>query len=203
MDMNNDINSEYENSPMGLLEKHYRKFIGPFEETVWHSTDKKVVHIDIYQFAPSPERLFWTLATSGMSFEPQFVPDDSELSGRTELIMYVPDVKGWMISVLKGLAEMPFDEKTFLHWHHTVPNGKPMTVEPSLLTSFFFMPPYFEDPPFSRLVINEEPIDILWLFPITEDEREYAVQNGGKALETLIFENEISQIVDESRASII
>jgi len=201
--MKNAVNSKYENSPMGLLEKHYRKFTGPFEETVWHSTDKKIVHIDIYQFAPSPERPFWTLVTSGMSFEPQFVPDDSELSGRTELIVYVPKVKGWMISVLKGLAEMPFDEQTFLHWHHTVPNGKPMTVEPSSLTSFFFMPPYFEDPPFSRLVINEEPIDILWLFPITEVEREYANMHGGKILENLLLENENCRIVNENRKSVI
>jgi hypothetical protein len=197
------MDTEYENSPMGLLDKHYRKFIGPLDEKVWHSTDQKDVHIDVYQFAPSPERPFWTLLTSGMSFQPQFVPEDSELSGRTELIMYVHEVKGWMVNVLKGLAEMPFEQQTFIYWHHTVPNGKPMTANPSLLTSFFFMPPYFEDPPFSRLMINEEPIDILWMFPITENEREYIVKNGGKAFENLIIENEISQIVDEDRLSLI
>lgn len=70
-----------------------------------HSTDLKLVHIDIYQFKPRKDRTWWTLITSVMSNERQISPDDCAegVSPRAEIMMYVPKPQGWMISVLKGL----------------------------------------------------------------------------------------------------
>lgn len=193
---------DHENSPMVILENQYEKLIGVIDK-VWHSIDVKDVHIDIYQFAPTIERPYWTLVTSGMSFQPQSIPDDMNLSGRTELIMYVSEVQGWMLNVMKHLAEMPFDDETNLHWYHTVPNGMPMTAEPSVLTSFFFTPTYFESVEFNDLKIFGEKIDFLWLIPITENERQYALENESKSLDNLLWSNGLNQVLDEKRASLI
>jgi len=96
-----------------------------------HSTDVKTVHIDIYQFEPTPERSFWTLITSGMSNARQIDPEDcgNGMAPRAEILMYAVQPQGWMFSVLKGLAEMPFDQNTCLHWGHTVHNGSEKLYE--------------------------------------------------------------------------
>jgi hypothetical protein len=96
-------------------ETHYQRFFGPLDQQVMHSTDLKPVHIDIYQFAPTAERPFWTLITGGMSDARQPIPPTApkHVAPRAEILMYAEEPKGWMLSVLKGLAEMPFvDDRT-------------------------------------------------------------------------------------------
>jgi hypothetical protein len=194
--------------PEGFLEareQHYQRFFGAITEPVIHSTDIKPVHIDVYQFRPTEGRQFWTLITSGMSNERQIEPEDCPeyMSPRAEILMYVPKPQGWMFFVLKGLAEMPFEVSTCLHWWHTVPNGMPMTATPSLLTSFFFVPPYFEADGFTDLQLDGDKVDFLWMIPITEAEREFAVKHGSEALERKFGEINLSQVVDESRKSVV
>ena len=46
-----------------------------------------------------------------------------------------------------------------------------MTGKPSLLTSYFFLPPYFEPEGFADLEIDGDRVDFLWMIPITEAER--------------------------------
>lgn len=190
---------------MEVREAHYEKWFGSMIDQVHHTlVDVAPVHIDIYQFPPSGTRDWWTLVTGGMSDLKQVVPEGVEgVSGRTELMMYVREPKDWMFSVLRGLATMPFEEKTWLHWHHTVPNGMPMTEEPSQLTSYFFLPPYFEPDEFDSLELDGDRVDFLLLVPITESERHFAMQHGSEALEDEMAEIQLDPVVDESRGSIV
>jgi hypothetical protein len=194
--------------PDGYLkarERHYERFFGRMTQKIMHSTDVKAVHIDIYQFEPTKERPYWTLITSGMSNERQAEPEDcaEHMSPRAEILMYAREPQGWMFNVLKGLAEMPFEDSTYLHWWHTVPNGMPMTATPSLLTSYFFLPPYFEPEEFSNLELDGDRVDFLWMIPITEAEREFAMEHGSQALEKKFEEVDLSPVVDESRKSVV
>jgi hypothetical protein len=183
-------------------ESHYTKFFGPFSEPVMHSTDVKIPHIDIYQFRPTDERPFWTLITGGMSnLRQPAVPDG--VPPRAEILLYASEPVGWMFNVLKGLAEMPFDDNTFLHWGHSVVNGMPMTAKPSLLTNFFFLAPCFESEDFDSLVIEGEEVSILWMVPITDAERDYKLEHGSNALRELFAEHQLPQVIDESRESLI
>ena len=197
--------TEPSRSFLDIREAHYQRFLGPLTQKVMHSTDAKPVHVDIYQFEPTQDREFWTLITGGMSDIQQIAPDDcaEHQAPRAEILMYVPAPQGWMFNVLKGLAEMPFDNDTYLHWWHTIPNGMAMTAKPSLLTSFFFMPPYFEDEQFGTLQLDGDGVDFLWMVPITEAEREFAVTHGSQALEDRMRDAGLSHILDESRKSIV
>lgn len=188
-----------------VREAHYAKYFGPIKKPVMHSTDVKPVHIDIYQFPPRGDRRHWTLITGGMSDRAQYVPRNAPkyISRRAEIMMYVRRPAGWMFSVLKGLAEMPFVDKTFLHWFHTVPNGMPMTPKPSLLTSFFFLPPYFEPEGFDSLKVGRNKVDILLLIPITEAERKYAIKRGSAALKRLMAKKNLDPVVNERRKSLV
>jgi hypothetical protein len=194
--------------PDGYLEvreRHYERFFGPMTQKIMHSTDIKPVHVDVYQFEPTKARPFWTLITSGMSNERQIEPEEcaEHMSPRAEVVMYVPRPQPWMFNVLKGLAEMPFDNATCLHWWHTVPNGMPMTAMPSRLTSYFFLPPYFEEDGFTDLELDGDRVDFLWMIPITEAEREYAVSQGSQELEQRFEEAKMSPVLDESRDSLV
>lgn len=187
-----------------IREEHYQRFLGPMKHPLMHSTDTKPVHIDMYQFEPTSERPYWTLVTGGMSDKPQLAPvADDYRSPRAEILMYVSEPKHWMFNVLKGLAEMPFEDDTHLHYWHTAQNGMPMTAEPSALTAFFFLPPYFEHPEFPKLSLGGDRVDFLWLIPITEAERQYAVRKGGQALEKVIEKANLPIIVDEGRQSLV
>ena len=190
---------------MQAREAHYQSHFGPIELSVMHSKNRQDPQIDVYQFAPTEERPYWTLITGGMSDDRQpalaNVKDDS--CPRAEIMLYVHEPQGWMFEALKRLAEMPFDNKTFLHWHHTVPSRKPMTDLPSKLTTSFFLPPFFESEEFDTLKIDGDGVNILWLVPITDSEREFAVKNGGQALEDLMVENELDPIVYEPRESLV
>jgi hypothetical protein len=198
----------YLTSPEGFLEGregHYQRFFGPLDQPVMHSTDSKPVHIDVYQFAPTSDRPYWTLITGGMSDERQIEPSDcaEHMSSRAEILMYVPAPQDWMFSVLKGLAEMPWNDDTYLHWWHTVPNGMPMTSKPSALTSFFFLPPYFEAEGFTDFHLEGEKVDFLWMVPITEAEREYAIEHGSQELESVFQRTGLSPVLNEHRASLV
>lgn len=96
--------------------------------------------------------------------------------------MYARIPRPWMYSVMKGLAEMPFESKTFVHWFHTVTTGKPTSSEASVLTNFLFVPPVFEAKALEGLSIAEERVDVLQLLPITDAGLQYKLTNGAAAL---------------------
>ncbi len=171
---------------------------------VMHSTNVKPVHIDVYTFKPSSARPYYTLLTGGMSDLRQNIPVKfSNLSPRAEIMTYAHEVKGWMQNVLKGLAEMPWDDNTFLHWYHSVPNGKPMTAEPSELTAFFFVPPYREDQNFNPMIVEGDKVDFLVMIPITQRELNFKREHGAKALIDVFDQNNFDYIINEARKSFV
>lgn len=185
-------------------ETHYERFIGPMANEVMHSTNVKPVHIDVYTFKPSSARPYYTLLTGGMSDLRQNIPVKfSNLSPRAEIMTYAHEVKGWMQNVLKGLAEMPWDDNTFLHWYHSVPNGKPMTAEPSELTAFFFVPPYREDQNFNPMIVEGDKVDFLVMIPITQRELNFKREHGAKALIDVFDQNNFDYIINEARKSFV
>lgn len=192
-------------TPLEAREAHYVKHFGPLTEDVAHPIDAIEPHVDVYQFPPYGERDMWTLVTGGMSDLAQNVPDDEEewVSKRTEIFMYVEEPKDWMLDILKGLGEMPFHDFTFLHWYHSIPNGMPMTEEPSLLTNFLFLPPYCEEEDFNEFFLHDEKVDFLWLFPITDGELAYKMEHGADALFERFEEAGLSLAVDEQRKSVV
>ena len=184
-------------------EAHYTRFLGPMTDEVMHSTDVKAVHVDIYTFPPTKERPFYVLITGGMSGLPQKIPENWDISPRAEIMLYVSKPQGWMYSVLKGLAEMPSDDDTFLSYRHTVPNGKPMTANPSVLTSYFFVHPLMLPDAFHQMTVDGDATDILLMIPVTEEEREYAKTHGSSALISLFGERGLDPVVDERRSSLV
>jgi hypothetical protein len=189
---------------MAKREKHYKKFLGMMSDNVMHSTNVHEVHVDIYQFEPSRKRPFWTLITGGMSDKRQNVPQDADwASPRTEILTYVKEPYERIFAVLKMLAEMPFEEDSFMHWFHTISVGEPVTERQTELTCAFLLPPFFEKPKFDTLHIGRDKVDFLMMVPITIQERHYAKQNGGPALLDVLEEANLGPVIDENRSSLV
>jgi len=189
---------------MAKRQKHYRKFLGPMSDKVMHSTNVHQVHVDIYQFEPSPKRPYWTLITGGMSDKRQNVPDGVDwASGRSEVLAYVKEPYERIFAVLKLLAEMPFEEDSYMHWFHTISVGEPVTARQTELTCAFLLPPFFEKPKFDTLRIGGDKVDFLMMVPITMQERHYAKKNGGQALLEVLEEADFGPVVDENRKSLV
>ena len=184
-------------------ETHYERFLGSIDHESVHSDDNDgFVHIDVYTFAPSENRPFYTLITGGMSDARQNVPDRSIVSPRAELMLYADKPKPWMFSVLTGLALMPFNRGTFLSYRHTIPNGMPMTSVPSLLTNYLIGPPRFEPDGFTPMIIDDDHVDILLLIPITDAERELAIRAGADSTLRLL-DGILDFAIDEHRSCFV
>lgn len=188
-------------------ESHYIEFLGDMSEHVWHSTDAKAVHVDIYQFLPTEDRSCNVLITGGMSDRRQKIPQDrlGKISHRAEIMTYCREPQPWMVRALKILAEMPWECDTFLHWWHTVPSphGKPVTSSPSQLTSFFFVQPYREAEGFGSMTVEGDRVDFLVLVPITEHERNFIITKGQGAFMSLLNSRQFDYVIDENRRSFV
>jgi hypothetical protein len=163
------------------------------------------LHIDVYQFAPTAARPCWTLITGGMSDfrQPALENPPPGIAPRVELLMYVKQVQGWMRSLLKGLAEMPFERATRLHWAHTVPSSQPITDGASELTGFFFCPPICETQEFEDFSLDGDRVAFLMVVPITDAERVYAIEHGSAALGKLMEDSRFNFVVDVKRVSLV
>ncbi|MEY4565829.1 MAG: hypothetical protein RLY14_799 [Planctomycetota bacterium] len=83
-------------------------------------------HIDVYRFPPNGKRDVFTFVTGGMSDLPMNAP--SELGAdyrRAELVFYSKENRDDYPELLRRLAHFVHDNRTWLHWGHTMPNGQP------------------------------------------------------------------------------
>lgn len=149
---------------------------------------------------------FFTLATGGMSDHrmhlPEGVPDT--IPTRAELLLYVRELKDEYVGLLRWLARFPFVDRTWLGFGHTIqlnepPFGDSLLRHLLLLTSL--ISPDKKLP--SRLQIEGDPVEFLWVVPITPAEREHKIANGVASLLDLFESNSHPWILDESRPSYV
>src|SRR6185436_4391680 len=81
-----------EDSSMEAISDHVARHIGPIE-MVWHEILSDLVHIDVHQIAPTADRPFWTLVTTGMSDVAMAAPEGCEDWAFAELMICLP--KDW------------------------------------------------------------------------------------------------------------
>ena len=151
------------------IDAHIEKHLGPIA-MVFHEIISDLVHVDIHQIAPTDERPYWTLVTSGMSDRPMTVPEGADVPRFAELILSLPtdwpmkqetwkDERWyWPIPWLKVLARLPHEYKTWLGWGHTVPNGDPAEpfADGTEFIGVVLLSPILVPETFHRLAIDEE-----------------------------------------------
>jgi len=192
-------------------ERVYVKFFGKKFE-VDEDEEPDGSPIDVYIFEPQGdsrgrERPCYTLVTSGMSDKRMRVPKEVDFR-RAELVLYVDEPTNEQIGVLRFLARLPHQQKTT--WYArgtTMTNGQPPQpiFEDSELDCFLFLDPLLNDDSeiHKKLEIDEDPVTVLWVVPITDAECQYLLDRElGDFLE-LLDRKEHPFILDEGRRSYV
>jgi len=188
-------------------ERIYEEIFGPVD-TVTHELVPLVPHVDVYWFAPTERRPFFTFVTGGMSDLPMHTP--SELGPavrRIELVFYAAEDKTEYVELLRRLAHFAHDCQTWIHFGHTMPNGTP--PEPFFgsthLDNLFFMPSIVSPDSTlgERLAWRHEPVNLVWCVPITTAECNLKLERGSDALYDLFDERQHPFIFSGERASYV
>lgn len=198
------------------ISAHIERHIGPVE-MVFHEILSDTVHIDVHQVAPTPERPFHTLVTSGMSNLPMAVPEGSGVPRHLELMVTLPadwqlsqeafqDERWyWPVRLLKFLARFPHKYDTWLGWGHTIPNGDPATpyADNTGLCGAIVLPSVSVPGEFHELRIDPgKTIHFMSLVPLYEDEMNFKLRKGSDELLDRFDRHRISDIIAIDRKNV-
>ncbi|SCG71110.1 suppressor of fused domain protein [Micromonospora inositola] len=197
------------------IERHIERHFGPIA-FVWHELASDLVHVDVHVVAPTPERPFHTLVTSGMSDRPMTVPPEAGVSPYAELMMCLPadwpmtaeafrdDSAYWPIRVLKTVARLPHEYDTWIGAWHSVPNGDPaQPYAPDTPFVGVVVTPMLRCAPEARTVTTDsgKEISLLALVPLHPAEVRLKLTEGTEALLNAFDRVAVSELFDPARPS--
>jgi hypothetical protein len=159
--------------------------------TEWFGEPDEVIKFDdvnIFVFAPS-ERCktgFWTYLTGGMSLKEMELPPkarDAKVPSRAEYVFYSATRDSRYSDMLKLLVVFPFVDKTFVAMGHTVGLAEAIS-DSGALSATVLLKTLFRGHAavFDAVRVAGEPVNYLWVVPITESERQYKRAHGIDAL---------------------
>lgn len=204
------------------ISDHIEKYIGKIE-SVFHEIISDKVHIDIHWVKPSARYPFHKLITSGMSDMPMNVPKGYEHLRYAELCILLPvdwklearsyalmeevfsdERNYWPVRWLKNIARFPHEFNTWIGAYHTMPNGQDADpfADNTELGCMFIYPSIMLPQEFSTLSVSENKlINFYSLYPIYKEEMNYKLEKGSEALLDKFENNNVSEIVNVSRAN--
>ncbi|NQX63969.1 suppressor of fused domain protein [Paenibacillus qinlingensis] len=198
-----------------LISQHVEKYIGPIQ-SVFHEIVSDLVHIDILYVAPTKERNYITLVTSGMSNLPMTVPEGAEAFRYAELIICLPpdwelsneiiqkEENYWPIRILKMLARLPHEYNTWLYAAHTIPNNnppEPYASNTKLMGMMLTIPSIVEqiNEFFTLTVSSDKEIHFFSLTPLYSEEMDYKLKHGAEALFEKLDKASVNELLDPRR----
>ena len=201
----------YLDPPVGAQETReaiYTRFFGE-AESVSHELIPQVPHIDVYIHKPGfDDRTWYTLITGGMSDQPMKLPKAASDNGarrRVELVFYCSEPKDEYIKTLRWLAHFPHSYKTWVSAWHTIPNGDPPAPfwGSQLLDTVFLMPSIVgpDRTLADHLAIDGDPVELLWIVPLTKAECDLKLAKGAGAVLELFKRHKHPHVFDPDRSS--
>jgi hypothetical protein len=197
------------------IEQHFEKYFGK-PGMVFHELVSDLVHIDVHQIAPTEERNWWTLFTTGMSARPMKVPAGAEDWRFAELVLQLPpdwklDEESfknerwyWPVRWMKQLARLPHQYDTWLGGYHTIPNGdppRPFAAETRFCCWFLW--PIIADEPAQAVRLGDgRVVHLLTMHALLPSEMKLKLDGGGEALIRAMDQAELSEVLDVTRKPI-
>jgi hypothetical protein len=163
---------------------------------------------DVHQIPPGFHgRDFHTLVTSGLSDRAMEIPQDlGREHARVELILYVAEPRPEHVRLLTTSAGLAFEPGTWLGQGHTIPNGQPPSplFPGTALCGLLLMPTVLEPDAFlsDHLTIDGDPVNFLWLVPLTRAELDLKIEKGLPALLQRFDDGALSHVLDAGRPSL-
>lgn len=174
------------------LEYHYSKFWGPqVSHSIWSRGPGLAQTCNIYEYPPTQETNYWVYATSGMTpfREPILI----------ELFLVSPQQTEIHIELLTVIADYHQSE-AYIGLGDTVNFGRPWMPWSKCEFGLISLP-YTYGPLLEQVHILKWEVQVLWLIPITREERDFKATSGLEALEER-FEKKQFNYMDPLRASV-
>jgi len=196
------------------VSSHIRKHVGQ-PKTVFHETVSDIVHVDVHWVAPTPDRNYHTLVTSGMSDREMIAPEPSLRFA--ELMICLPPTwpvsqqafqderNYWPVRWLKILARFPHENETWMFASHTVPNGdppKPFAKNTKLCCAMLFLPVLFDEGFHTLEVSAEKTIRFLSLIPLYREEMDFKLREGFEPLLDRLESQEVTEFLAIDRRNV-
>ncbi len=192
-----------------LIRRHVGEVVQVFHEV--DATDDQ--HIDVYHARSTGDvRLQW-LFTSGMSRRPMEVPRGQENARFAELVICLPkswpltmeafksENNYWPLRLLKMLARYPSQNNTWLSEGHTVPYQKPFAPDTKMSSAFLGRPQLLSGVPPIRA--NGHGVSLWAVYPIYENERLFAANNGHAALTSQLVRHGVTEKLNPHRDNVL
>jgi hypothetical protein len=189
---------------------HVERHLGPVER-VWHQVTSPWVHVDIHVVAPTEDRDYFTLVTSGMSERPMTPPDGVADLRSCELVMALPsewpldDARAaWPLTLLQTLAQFPHEYATWLWVGHTVPNDdppQPYAPDTALCGAVLATPVLVPDA-FDTCRAGDREVHFHSVIPLHADEMQLKLERGAEALFDLLGAAGITEGLIPDRPSV-
>lgn len=179
--------TEIKNTYIKSLQKHFEDYFGVRGIPHVYGKSKEKVHPDFFvlEFKPNRRHNFWTYCSVGMSI-------DIQSENLIEMFVFSPREDDSLVELLTICAY--YHRKCEpLNLHHTVNFGKPW-LEESVCTCGFLSLPYLDGEKLEIFKFNNRTFHCYWLIPITEQEKEYKIENGTEALEQLFEDRNIDYL---------
>ena len=196
------------------VEAHAERHFGKLA-FVWHEIASDLVHLDVHVIEPTPGRPFFTLFTTGMSDLPMTVPDGAPASPYAELMICLPPdwpVKSpmsdegayWPVRLLKAIARLPHEYRTWIGAWHSVPNGDPaVPYAPGTPFTGVVITPVLNCPDEARTITTStgKEIALLALVPLHPAEIALKLTQGTEALIAALDRAGATDVLDPARPS--
>ena len=198
---------------MRLIADHIEEQLGPIDY-VFHELVSEYVHIDVHRIPPQKNRPYYTLVTSGMSEQPMTVPNGAESLRFAELMICLPpnwplsmedfrdERNYWPIRLLKVLARLPHEFRTWLGMSHSVPNGEPPRpyAPDTKFSSAVLVPPLTCPDAFRTFQLDEDQtIHFYAVLPLYPEELECKLQQGMNVLIDRLDSARVTELVNPRR----
>jgi len=195
---------------------HIEKHLGA-PATVFHELVSELVHVDIHIVAPTAERNYYTLVTSGMSDRAMNVPANFETRRFAELVICLPgdwpmehaawkdERNYWPIRLLKVLARFPHQYSTWLGVGHTVPNGNfaRRYAANTRMCCALLLPPILAPQDFWMLHVDPQTvINFYGVFPLYRQEMRFNLRHGRDPLCHRLADHAVSELLDVNRVNV-
>lgn len=199
------------------IEAHVEKHVGKIK-TVLHEEVSELVHIDVLLIPATARRPYQLLVTSGVSDLAMNMPEAGfEDHNRVELMIALP--KDWPISAeafenenhywpvrwLKKIGRLPHQNKTWIGWGHTIPNGNPVqTIANTQFTGVILLPSVLLPDEFYKLRTKDgNTIRFYGLVPLHQAEMDLKLNTSLEALEAKLEQHHVDIFLDNRRANTV
>ena len=192
----------------GVRSEAYKALWGE-PSAVTKDADARAPTIDVLSYAPRMDhngvyQSHYRLVTSGMSDLPMTFPAGSTPPfRRSELVMYVAEPTEEHYGLLQFLAHYPHRAGRYYVYGHTIPNAEPFFSDSQLSVALLLQSLVRWDARLPELLqIEDQPVELLWVQPITAAELAVKQQSGLDTLLEMFRQHQLPYVLDESRNSL-